>query len=133
MKMNITPNIINSIGLFFDILGAWFVAIEIVYQYKGKTHNEPTIYCNGAFKQDEIPEYTKDKKIKHKAMKFGLALLTAGFVLQIISNHLPMELNKTSTKSETTLQYQKAPKKHPENNQLPATKLKLKEKPLTQI
>ena len=30
--------IINSIGLFLDIIGAWFIAIEVVYQYKGQKY-----------------------------------------------------------------------------------------------
>jgi hypothetical protein len=113
MDIGINPPLLNSIGLLFDIFGAWLIAIEIFYQFKGKTHQEPTIYCNGTFEQDETPEYKKDKTIKHKAMWLGLALLTVGFVLQIISNHLPGEPYETSTITETSLQQQKTTKTNP--------------------
>lgn len=55
MNIGINPLLLNSIGLLFDIFGAWLIAIEIFYQFKGKTHQEPTIYCNGTFEQNETP------------------------------------------------------------------------------
>jgi len=127
MNIEITANLINSIGLFFDIIGAWFVAIE-VFRFKGKTHTDPIIYANGEFEQDETQAYKKDKTIKHKKIVFGLVLLILGFVLQIISNHIPPTIYIDTKKTETILPKQTNQKQQVESNQLHRQKLQIEEK-----
>ena len=83
---------INTLGLLFDILGAWLVAWEVVKQYRGRRFN--------AGGRDEDPAWgpapvreTKSfetwERGKLARMKWGLAFLTVGFVLQIVSVWLP--------------------------------------------
>ncbi|HCC53882.1 MAG TPA: hypothetical protein DEQ20_03005 [Desulfobulbaceae bacterium] len=46
--MNINPMHINTIGLFFDIAGAWLVACEVVSRFHGeKTRGNPDLYALG--------------------------------------------------------------------------------------
>lgn len=80
------PKFINTAGLFFDIAGAWLVAIEVVKQFKGKKYDkDPSLYA-----ADEPPfdsaEYKKWELSKYKYMWIGLICLTIGFILQILSN-----------------------------------------------
>ena len=82
---------LNSIGLIFDIIGAWLVASEVVQQFRGKKFEDVRI---GGFRigspGDEIvketPEYKLFDAAKYYRMKWGLAFLTLGFFLQILSN-----------------------------------------------
>ena len=67
---------------------------------------------------DGFLDLKKDRIIKHKAMLFGLVFLTAGFVLQIISNHLPRVQSAPLTTIEAVLQEQKNTKTNPENKAL---------------
>jgi hypothetical protein len=84
--------IINSIGLFSDIIGAFFVSSEVVKEFKGKKFNEIDVgnaHLNGG--DDlirESPEYQSFEKNKYTNMKIGLVFLVIGFLLQIISNVL---------------------------------------------
>lgn len=86
--MGINPIHINTIGLIFDIVGAWFVAWEVVRKFKGqKIDKDPHIYA-----ADDPPfeteEYKKWESSKYKFMWCGLICLTMGFGLQIWSNYL---------------------------------------------
>ena len=87
-----TPALLNCIGLICDIAGAWLVAWEVVKQFKGKRFAPlPIQKINmDAEEQDglvtDFPEYTLFEKKKYTAMKWGLALLTFGFLLQITAN-----------------------------------------------
>lgn len=90
--------IINCIGLAFDIIGAWFIAIEVVYQYKGEKYLrriEPVVHRQNlspqsrrVFHPEETDGYKSWEKSKHTKMWIGLILLTIGFSLQIYSNLL---------------------------------------------
>jgi len=82
------PKTINSIGLLFDILGAWFVAIEVVRKFKGeKYEKDPSLYAADKPPYDSA-EYKKWESSKFIFMWLGLAFLTIGFILQISSNWL---------------------------------------------
>ena len=89
--MCINPIHINTIGLIFDIVGAWFVAIEVVRKFRGEKYEiDPTLY--GADKPPwDSKEYKKWESSKFKFMWFGLICLTIGFGLQISSNYLRTE------------------------------------------
>jgi hypothetical protein len=134
MNIEITPSLINSTGLTLDIIGVWLVAIEIVFQFKGQTLKDPTIYCDGSMtKPEDTEKYSRDKQIKHKAMWFGLILLTVGFALQITSNHLPAAPNISSMQTETGLPNQNTQKQSLGKNQSHQQKSQLKETQLSQI
>ncbi|HDY86992.1 MAG TPA: hypothetical protein ENH82_02620 [bacterium] len=84
----ITYKIVNSVGLFLDIIGAWFIAFEVVKQYKGQKFFVEAQTWDDTFGKypEELPEYTAWEKSKYIKMWIGLFLLTIGFSLQIYSN-----------------------------------------------
>ena len=80
------PKFINSVGLAFDIAGAWLVATEVVKQFKGKKYDkDPSLYAADKPPYDS-GEYKKWESSKFIRMWIGLICLTIGFILQIISN-----------------------------------------------
>jgi hypothetical protein len=89
MSENARP-LVNSIGILLDIIGAWFVAWEVVREYKGKKHDVSTGVAMGNWVvgQDvkETNEFKKWELNKYSKMRIGLALLTLGFLLQLASN-----------------------------------------------
>jgi len=87
MNILLTPKIINSIGLLFDIAGAWLVAWEVVNQYKQRQYKTQFFDDIGNDLEKE-PNYEQWENNKYFKMRLGLALLTLGFLLQITSNWL---------------------------------------------
>lgn len=85
MNPEMLSKIINSIGLVFDIVGAWYVAIEVLNQYKDNLYNTQMFddVGNALVKK---PEYEKWEYKKYLYMKIGLFMLTLGFLFQIASN-----------------------------------------------
>ena len=86
--MCINPKHINTIGLIFDIFGAFFVAKEVVTQFHGqKYEKDPSLH--GADKPPwDSSDYKKWEASKYKFMKLGLTCLIIGFILQIVSNYI---------------------------------------------
>ncbi len=79
--------IINSAGLICDVIGAWLVAWEVVKQFHGsKFHSLPLAHIPGVPPVTENPKYAEYEKQKYYKMKIGLAFLTFGFLLQLLSN-----------------------------------------------
>jgi hypothetical protein len=80
------------LGLVFDIIGAWFVAWEVVRQFHGKKHEPVCIITCSDMSAGPPPVETEDfkkwEKQKYFRMKLGLAALTIGFILQILSNFI---------------------------------------------
>ena len=74
---------ISTFGLVLDIIGAWFVAWEVVRQFKGKMIPTPA-ESPLAGSTEPTPEYQEWEKRKYQRMKIGLFFLTAGFLLQIL-------------------------------------------------
>ena len=72
----------SSAGLLFDIVGAWFVAWEVVNQFEGKrtvlyretTVKEGITYSTGPH-TDDSDEYKIWESTKHWKMKLGLGKL----------------------------------------------------------
>lgn len=98
--INNSQNTVNSIGLIFDIIGAFFVAWEVVCQYDGERFSSVnTVDPNNSFRNsesrspekyfpaaNETQEFKKWEKKKYLKMKAGLVALVLGFILQIVSN-----------------------------------------------
>jgi hypothetical protein len=78
-----SSKIINSLGLVFDIMGAWFVAYEIVRQYNGKKYRDDVTIDELDKPVRETPQYQQWEFRKYKWMKYGLIFLTLGFIFQI--------------------------------------------------
>ena len=84
---------INSAGLICDLIGAWFVAWEVVKQFQGSKIDSDVPQCGG-IAASESNDYIQWEKKKYFRMKIGLAFLTLGFSLQIFSNWIIVILNK---------------------------------------
>jgi hypothetical protein len=83
------PYVINSIGLALDMFGAWFVAWEVVGQYRGvKFKKVGATVCGGKAEDPQTSEYKKYEKNKSTFMWLGICLLTIGFSLQMYSNYI---------------------------------------------
>lgn len=82
--------IINSIGIVFDIVGAWLVAWEVVNEFKGKKIDISHGVSMGTFvvgqHAKETNEFKNWENKKYKIMKWGIGFLTVGFLLQFVSN-----------------------------------------------
>lgn len=89
---NIQP-MVNSVGLIFDIFGAFLVATEVVSQFNEKKFKDtPTGPWTNAgetimgVRAEETDEYKGWERRKYRRMKVGLGFLVLGFLLQILSN-----------------------------------------------
>ena len=71
-----TPELINSIGLGLDILGA-----ALIFFNSPKPSHSTVIYQN-----DELERLARKDNRKHNLAKAGLFILIMGFILQLISN-----------------------------------------------
>mgnify|MGYP000843948716 CR=1 FL=1 len=98
MEILVTPRIVNSIGLIFDIFGAWLVAWEVVHKFKGEQHDIQPLIANGNIPRPaKSNEFVKYEANKYGRMWCGIICLTIGFILQISSNWIQLpqkEVNK---------------------------------------
>lgn len=75
---------ITTLGLIFDIIGAIFVAIEVLKKFKGQEYEDTGEQClSGPAKKTDL--FLKWEKSKYSIMSFGLSLMVLGFILQIYS------------------------------------------------
>ena len=86
--MSINPIHINTIGLIFDIVGAWLIAWEVVRKFKGQKIDKDPHIAAADDPPFETEEYKKWESSKYIFMWCGLICLTIGFGLQISSNYL---------------------------------------------
>ena len=84
MDITIAAKIINSVGLSLDIIGSFFVLVEVVKQFKGNEH-KPIAERTWGETNPETAEYRKWKKSKYTHMRIGLCCLILGFSLQFAS------------------------------------------------
>jgi hypothetical protein len=91
-----TTQLLNIIGIAFDICGAYFVAYEVVRQFKGQQFRRGvgTSIGDGNV-TTPAPKPTEEFKNwearKKRNMAIGLGLLTFGFLLQILGNILQLK------------------------------------------
>jgi hypothetical protein len=79
---------INTLGLVFDIVGAFFVSTEVIKQYHHNKYVPPITWIELLSPQKESEEYKIWEKDKYLRMRIGLYFLTGGFLLQILSNYV---------------------------------------------
>ncbi|MDD5214059.1 MAG: hypothetical protein PHQ03_00785 [Methylococcales bacterium] len=77
---------LNTVGLLFDIAGAWIVAWEVVRQYRGEKAKVKNARCDGSAEMEETDAYKEWEILKYSRMKLGLGFLTIGFLLQLLSH-----------------------------------------------
>ncbi len=96
---NLAPQIITSIGLICDIVGACLVAVEVVLVFRGPATIDvgDSGAVNGGFIPVPNPKFEKHEKEKRLFMKWGLAFLLVGFVLQGVGAWLPVFLDNPKT------------------------------------
>ena len=68
-------NIINIIGLCFDVLGA-----SLMFYFTPKIDFKTYLYINS-----EVPKINAKAKFKNNMIRFGLLLLVIGFCLQALA------------------------------------------------
>ena len=78
--------VFNSVGLFFDIIGAILVATEVVNQFKGNKYRDNLTIDEMDKPARETKQYKIWERCKYQRMKWGLIFLVFGFILQIFSN-----------------------------------------------
>lgn len=87
--------LLNIVGIICDIFGAFFVASEVVRQFKGNKHKQSTGFSIGDFVSNPPPEETEEYKQwdlrKYRNMKIGLCLLVLGFGLQVVANIMQLK------------------------------------------
>lgn len=88
MCLDHLPQVLTTVGLVLDIVGAWFIAYEVVVQYRGSKYEYEVPYVfDGHMAGDPVESagYIGYQARKHTRMWIGLGLLTLGFLLQIAS------------------------------------------------
>ena len=79
---------VTSVGLIFDIYGAYLVAVELRNVFEGQTtFNIAPI--GGSVHSWTNPKFVEHEQKKRKTMKLGLNFLFLGFMLQGIGVWLP--------------------------------------------
>lgn len=86
------PAIVITTGLVCDIVGALLVANEVVRVFNGPTTIDIAIldFWNGESKLVPNPKFDEHEYKKRRYMKWGLAFLVVGFILQGIGTWLPI-------------------------------------------
>jgi hypothetical protein len=78
---------VNSIGLLFELIGAWFIVWEVFNQYTGTLFGRPKYFdTSDPYPPTTSQRYRDWEKQKYNKIKIGLCCLTLGFVMQIIAN-----------------------------------------------
>ena len=94
--MSNVPQILNIVGITCDIVGAFFVATEVVKQFHGKPFKGHSGFSFDSSITIVPPpaktdEFAKWEFKKYRRMRIGLVLLVFGFVLQIIANVIQIQ------------------------------------------
>lgn len=86
-----TAQIITSLGILCDIIGAVLVANEVVRVFRGPTTIDVggAGYWDGSFIPKPNPEFEAHEQKKRRIMKWGLGLLILGFLLQALGTWWP--------------------------------------------
>lgn len=79
-----TPFLVAALGLLLDLVGACFVAYEVVLQYQGKKYRDIKNLSDINEQPIERPEYTAWQGRKYKFMLTGLVILFFGCAVQLL-------------------------------------------------
>ena len=73
---------LSVVGIILVMIGAWFVAYEVVRKFEGRTHAGSAL-IGGNVVHDKLGVYGDWEKKRNRAMWAGLVLITLGSLLQI--------------------------------------------------
>lgn len=79
------PKVVNTLGLICDIIGASFVASEVISQFKGKQFNPTPTVIDESPPPEKTEQFKEWEIKKYSHMKKGLLFLILGFYLQILA------------------------------------------------
>lgn len=82
------PKILAITGMIFSLLGTWLVAYELVSRFRGYAYEIDGMTYDGQGTPEKTPDFVRWEITRAKFMWAGLALITAGSVLQMIAVHL---------------------------------------------
>ena len=87
-----TAQLITTVGILCDIVGAILVANEVVRVFRGPTTIDVggAGYYGGTFVPKPNPEFEAHEARKRMIMKWGLGLLIGGFLLQLLGAWWPI-------------------------------------------
>jgi hypothetical protein len=92
LLLNAIP-LLNMIGLLCDIVGAFFVASEVVRQFRGMQYGaSPTFDTSFSGPPQETPEYKKWSHLKTRNMKIGMGFLVIGFLFQNVASACQLKM-----------------------------------------
>ena len=83
---NHLSQVLSSVGLLLDMVGAFFIAYEVVNKFKGQEYNPSPTTPGSIAPPTKTEQFSSWISLRNKVMITGLVLLTAGFSLQIWSN-----------------------------------------------
>ena len=81
--------LLSTIGLVCDILGAWFVAWELVAQFRGEEFESYSLIAEIKITATKSKSWLDWEMKRRTKMWCGLVLLTIGFILQMVAVWLP--------------------------------------------
>ncbi|ABV37167.1 hypothetical protein Ssed_2560 [Shewanella sediminis HAW-EB3] len=88
-----TQEILSSIGLLLDLVGAIMIGFEVLKKYSGEKYQQAAglgIDENGYIQNQSDVQPTADfakwEKEREFYMKVGLFILATGFIIQIVAN-----------------------------------------------
>ena len=84
LGITVNPYILGAIGLVLDMVGACFVAYEVVLQYRGQKYRDMSTIDSINDQPIELPEYTAWEGRKYKFMLTGLVILFFGCAVQLL-------------------------------------------------
>ncbi len=84
----LSSEVINTIGLGFDMIGAILVAYEVVNKFKGDAYVKGMMQ-NGGHHGHKTKKYEGWQRKKLSGMRCGLYFLISGFLLQILATWIP--------------------------------------------
>lgn len=91
--MKITPEIVGTVGLLLDLVGALMIGFEFFKKFDGDKFRPDAGLAvhplKGVIHQSEVQptdDYMKWDAKREKMAKIGLAMLCIGFILQIVAN-----------------------------------------------
>lgn len=82
-------------GIVLVMVGSWFVAYEVVNQFRGQSHTVSVGY-GGPGTPHKLPEFITYEARRNQFMWVGLALITIGSLLQVAGALCGAQANTSS-------------------------------------
>ncbi len=81
-----TPQLLNTIGLVFDIAGVWFLAYEVIKKFASSEFERSLLPASKVLSPPSPKKSEAFQCWQQRRGRIGLGFLTLGFGLQILSN-----------------------------------------------